>query len=416
MSYLKSRINPELPLTNSTEETTFEKNETLLGKSKRTAWNHDTEKKTAMIDSQNTNECHERLDSITAKEYNTDDLTVFLNRKTTPTLKRLSWTTEEKVSRRHHTGGRVILLVLCLLSAAALGLSLLMLFGVLRPYCSVDAKIESNTSASNSNETVAGDSLLSKSIQVFKDQVITGLKTTQKEMSEELANMLRNHSAVIRKELDDIKSKNEQIKAAVPSKNESAVSGYSNATDNTSLEWGAIHTLRQEFLQEVHKLDQKDNTSLVWSAIHTLRQDLLQEVLLAQKIANTSKKQGPMGPPGHNGTRGSPGDSGPPGPRGLNGTQGLPGTSPTGSDLTLCSYQEKKGVEVSAGTYSFTDVSVNEANGKKIIGANCASNDAKTALLSSSKSGGTRKYQCVCSSSQSTGVSKMSCSIHYWEC
>ena len=146
MSYLKSRINPELPLTNSTEETTFDKNETSLGKCKRTAWNHDMEKKTAMTDSQNTNECHERLDSITAKEYNTDDLTVFLNRKTTPTLKRLSWTTEEKetlplVCRRHHTGGRVILLVLCLLCAAALGLSLLMLFGVLRPHCSVHAKI-----------------------------------------------------------------------------------------------------------------------------------------------------------------------------------------------------------------------------------------------------------------------------------
>ncbi|XP_067028652.1 uncharacterized protein [Acropora muricata] len=419
MSYPKSRISPEVPFTDSFEEPELR---TMFPKTKPTALNHNMGKETAMTDSQNTiaNECHERLDSITAdKEYSTDDL--LLNIKTTPSPKLLSWTTEEKgtfplVRSWHHRGDRVLLLVLCLMCAATLGLSLLMLFGVLKPYCPPDTKIESNTSASNSNETVAGDSLLSKSIQVFKDQVITGLKTTQKEMSEELANMLRNHSAVIRKELDDIKSKNEQIKAAVPSKNESAVSGYSNATDNTSLEWGAIHTLRQEFLQEVHKLDQKDNTSLVWSAIHTLRQDLLQEVLLAQKIANTSKKQGPMGPPGHNGTRGSPGDSGPPGPRGLNGTQGLPGTSPTGSDLTLCSYQEKKGVEVSAGTYSFTDVSVNEANGKKIIGANCASNDAKTALLSSSKSGGTRKYQCVCSSSQSTGVSKMSCSIHYWEC
>ena len=69
-----------------------------------------------------------------------------------------------------------------------------------------------------------------------------------------------------------------------------------------------------------------------------------------------------MGPPGFNGTRGSPGDSGPPGPRGLNGTQGLPGTSPTGSDLTLCSYQEKKSPEVNVGNYASTGVSVNEAN------------------------------------------------------
>ena len=69
-----------------------------------------------------------------------------------------------------------------------------------------------------------------------------------------------------------------------------------------------------------------------------------------------------MGPPGHNGIRGSPGVSGPPGPPGLNGSQGLPGTSPSGGDLTLCSYQEKKGTEVNAGVYALTDVSVNEAN------------------------------------------------------
>ena len=54
--------------------------------------------------------------------------------------------------------------------------------------------------------------------------------------------------------------------------------------------------------------------------------------------------------------------------------------------------------------------------GKKIIGASCASNDAKVVLLSSSTSGETRKYQCDCSGTQNTGVSKMYCSIHYWEC
>ena len=54
--------------------------------------------------------------------------------------------------------------------------------------------------------------------------------------------------------------------------------------------------------------------------------------------------------------------------------------------------------------------------GKKIIGASCASNDAKVVLLSSSESGGTRKYQCDCSGTLNTGASKMYCSIHYWEC
>ena len=101
-------------------------------------------KKTARRDSQNTDECQERIDSTTVKEYTTDDL--LLNRKATPTPKLLSWTTEEKeilplVRSRHHIGDRVILLALSLMCAVALGLSLLMLFGVLRPHCPPDTKI-----------------------------------------------------------------------------------------------------------------------------------------------------------------------------------------------------------------------------------------------------------------------------------
>ncbi|XP_067028699.1 macrophage scavenger receptor types I and II-like [Acropora muricata] len=405
----------------------------------QTALNHDKGKETAARDYLNTNEGQDRRDSTTAvKECSTDDL--FLNRKTTPSPKVLSWNTEEKetlafVRSRHPRGDRVILLVLCLMCAAALGLSVLMLLGVLRPHGPPDTKIGSNSSTSNSNQTVAGDSLLSKNIQEFKEQVTTGFKTTQKEMSEELANMLRNHSEMIRKELEDIKSKHqeryaeirkeledikgkyEKIKAEMATKNVSVVPENSNKTDNTSLVWGVIQTVKQECLQEVHKLEQKDNTSLVWGAIKTFKQEFLQEVhWLDQKIANITKKEGPVGPPGYNGTRGPPGESGLPGPPGINGTQGVPGTSPTGGDLTLCSYQEKKGTEDNAGSYASTHVSVNEANGKKIIGASCASNDAKVVLLSSSTSGGTRKYRCDCSGTQNTGVSKMYCSIHYWEC
>ena len=36
----------------------------------------------------------------------------------------------------------------------------------------------SNSSTSNSNQTVAGDSLISKNIQEFKEQVTTGIKVT----------------------------------------------------------------------------------------------------------------------------------------------------------------------------------------------------------------------------------------------
>ena len=137
MSLLNCRINPELPLTNSIEETELR---TTVGKNKQTALNHDMGKETAIFKS--TNKCLERLDSSTAvKEYGANDL--FLKKKTNPAPKLLSWTTEGEetlplVSCRHHRGDKALLLVLCLMCAAALGLSLLMLFGVLRQ---PDAKI-----------------------------------------------------------------------------------------------------------------------------------------------------------------------------------------------------------------------------------------------------------------------------------
>ena len=148
MSFLNSSINPELSLTNSIQETELK---TTFGSNMQTALNHDEGKETAARDSLNTNEGQDRHDSIRAvKECSTDDL--FLNRKTTPSPKVLSWTTEEKetlpfVRSRHPRGDRVILLVLCLMCAAALGLSVLMLLGVLRPHGPPDTKIGKNESA-----------------------------------------------------------------------------------------------------------------------------------------------------------------------------------------------------------------------------------------------------------------------------
>ena len=118
-------------MTNSIEETELR---TTVDKNKQTALNHDVGKETAITYYQNTNKRQERLDSSTAvNEYSNDDL--FLNRKPFSSPKPLSTEDEETlplVTCRHHSGDRVLLLVLCLLGAAALGLSLLMLFGVLR--------------------------------------------------------------------------------------------------------------------------------------------------------------------------------------------------------------------------------------------------------------------------------------------
>ena len=55
--------------------------------------------------------------------------------------------------------------------------------------------------------------------------------------------------------------------------------------------------------------------------------------------------------------------------------------------------------------------------GKKIIGANCGTNDAKIVTLSSTAAAdGKRTYECVCRDTVATGVASMYCYLHYWEC
>ena len=67
---------------------------------------------------------------------------------------------------------------------------------------------------------------------------------------------------------------------------------------------------------------------------------------------------GPSGPPG---AKGPPDVAGPPGPRGYNGSQGPPGGSTSGG-LTQCSYKEKKGTTVFAGSFATADVTITEPN------------------------------------------------------
>ena len=78
-------------------------------------------------------------------------------------------------------------------------------------------------------------------------------------------------------------------------------------------------------------------------------------------MINVSTSQGPIGPPGYNGTQGPPGVAGPPGPRGYNGSQGPPGGSGSGG-LSLCSYRRKDSSSASTGSYARTEVSVTETN------------------------------------------------------
>jgi len=166
-------------------------------------------------------------------------------------------------------------------------------------------------------------------------------------------------------------------------------------------------------LEEVRKkyvqLKTEENITAIWRAINTDRQEIMQ---LDLKVVNISKVQGPRGPPGYKGTQGPPGVPGPPG---YNGTQGPPGGSGSGG-LSLCSYKETKSPTISAGSYARSEVSATETNGKKFVGVNCGTNDAKVFTLSSTDAGGKRTYKCQCKDTLSTGDANMYCIIHYWEC
>ncbi|XP_022803323.1 collectin-12-like [Stylophora pistillata] len=123
---------------------------------------------------------------------------------------------------------------------------------------------------------------------------------------------------------------------------------------------------------------------------------------------------GPAGAPGYNGTQGPAGPSGPPGVQGLRGPSGYNGTQgPPGPAAISCVYKTSASSGMTPGSYSSQEMEVTEPNGKTFIGVHCDSNDAKIVQLSSPNSG---VYKCKCEGSLSSGVSKMYCYIHYWEC
>jgi len=54
--------------------------------------------------------------------------------------------------------------------------------------------------------------------------------------------------------------------------------------------------------------------------------------------------------------------------------------------------------------------------GKKFLGVNCGTNDAKVVTLTSTDLSGKRTYKCACRDTISSGASHMNCAVHYWEC
>ena len=135
MSFLNgARVSPEPPSTNTGVETELSDS---FGQEKD---KNNEGKENAIIDDCGPNECQEGLDGIPEEQlHNASGL--FQNGKTSRPgshcSKRLSWEAEDNSlsnkRSRYHTCDRVILIALCLLSAASIVLTLLMLFGILGP-------------------------------------------------------------------------------------------------------------------------------------------------------------------------------------------------------------------------------------------------------------------------------------------
>lgn len=142
MSFLNARVSPEPPSTHTAVET--ELSDSLGQEKEKDNFTSNEGKGTSTIDDQGTTaECQEEFDGIDpiAEEqlYNTSGMLQNgkISRTGSQIPKRLSWDVEEVSSpiprSRYQTCDRVILMFLCLLSAASVALTLLMLFGVVGP-------------------------------------------------------------------------------------------------------------------------------------------------------------------------------------------------------------------------------------------------------------------------------------------
>ncbi|KAL9953406.1 hypothetical protein ACROYT_G040820 [Oculina patagonica] len=212
-------------------------------------------------------------------------------------------------------------------------------------------------------------------------------------------------------ELKEIKQNNSNIQSLVAAE----LKNLKIRENNTTELWLAIQKSSQRI----------DNLTALLPAVNEKLIDVQQEIFqLDQKVINVTMIQGPIGPPEYNGTKGLPGH---PGSRGYNGTQGPPGSpgqpgyngtqGPPGSgNLALCSYNKGTSTGQSAGIYATETVQITEPVGKKFLGVNCGTNDAKVVQLSSSISGGKRTYTCTCEKTIVSGASTMYCYIYYWEC
>ena len=145
MAFLINRVTPEPVLPSADEEGTELSDSLGSMKQKGCLINNNEKDSSETTDHGGANECQEGLDGLPENDVIKNGTNRLQNerRSCSPHSKRLdSWNLEENLSsRRSSACDRVLLLTMCLMSAAALMLTLLMMFGVVGPMqCSCSGK------------------------------------------------------------------------------------------------------------------------------------------------------------------------------------------------------------------------------------------------------------------------------------
>ncbi|XP_066026096.1 uncharacterized protein [Pocillopora verrucosa] len=290
---------------------------------------------------------------------------------------------------------RVALLAMCFLSAVSLGLTLLMLFGVLHvgsPQCTCSGETEilelkKNLEDLKRNLSALRESSIKKELLSVEDKFSKDLDNLKKIITKQVENWKLENVTVLKKILENDVA---EIKKELLNVKNKVSKGLEDLEKNAT------------------KVEKKlENVTITW----------LLRFNNSKSDIGLAGPAGPAGPPGYNGTQGLsgpsglPGLQGPRGPTGYNGTQGPPGPG-----ASSCVYNTNSSAGTSAGSKAEQEVQVIELNNTTFIGVNCGTNDAKVAILSSTISGGKRAYKCSCKSGLTTGESNMFCYIHYWEC
>jgi len=194
----------------------------------------------------------------------------------------------------------------------------------------------------------------------------------------------------------------------------------------------SFQRFQTNFKNATDRLDQRDN------ALRAVLDEINRT--LSIKVDNVRNIQGPVGLPGFNGSQGPIGPAGPPGfngtqgpqgimgPQGFNGSRGAQGpTGPQGSqgagDFSQCVHNNKthKGSQykrTSNSPAASVMVTVEELNGKRIVGATCSTDFAQQYLLTTATNpaNGHLFYFCNCYGHYDSGSKTVKCTIHYWEC